>query len=173
MTKIKYAFTGSHSTGKTTSVADLFFNQKVKHPTKQITIICDTARSCPLKINRNATQESQNWIFLNQMLREIEALERYDILITDRTVVDNIAYSKYLKFDRLVDSLIPLATFFISTYDRIFFKTIEKNNYLVDDGLRDCNKEYRQEIEDLMLNIYNDIFKKIGSSFNEDKFIMI
>ncbi len=172
--KIKYSFTGSHSTGKTTSVADLFLNQKIKHPSKQINIICDAARGCPLKINREANEKSQLWIFTNQMKHEIEAVEKNDITITDRTVVDNIAYSAYMKFDELVDVLIPIAAYFIESYTKIYFKTIEKNNYLINDGLRDCNREYQRDIENIMLKIYDEIFERIpNKNFKNERFALV
>jgi hypothetical protein len=46
-------------------------------------------------------------------------------------------------------------------YHAICFNSIEKNNYLVDDGVRDTDFLFRQKIENKLLSIYEEFKIKI------------
>ena len=48
----------------------------------------------------------------------------------------------------------------MNTYDIIYFKTIENNDYLKKDGVRDDDLEYRKNIEDLLLSFYYEYLKQ-------------
>jgi hypothetical protein len=39
----------------------------------------------------------------------------------------------------------------------VFFKLIKNNDFLVDDGVRDVNKKFQQQIEQKILSIYNEL----------------
>ena len=161
----KIAFSGAHGTGKTTSVADTFYNLKIKHPNKTITIICETAKECPFKINKDGDLTSQFWIFNKQMLREIEASNSYDIVISDRSVIDNIAYMRYLGYENQSEHLLEIAIDFMYTYNKINFKSIENNNFFFKDGVRDSKDiQYRKDIDRILLELYEKIFQKIPNS---------
>lgn len=152
----KVAFSGTHGTGKTTSTFELATKCKHACHNRSIHILTELASESPFKINKQTTEESQLWIFTNQIKTELEMSMRYNILITDRTIVDSIAYSKTAGFNHLVEQKIELAKSFISTYDYIFFKQTNTNNYLFTDGIRDGNDlDFRLKVETHMISIYS------------------
>lgn len=153
----KIAYSGAHGTGKTSCVYSESFNQKSANPTKSVCAMNEVARDCPFQINLNSTYLSQLWIFTNQIVREIELANRYDIIICDRTVVDCIAYSKVFGLEDLYQHTYELCKGWICTYDCIIFNTIENNPYFFDDGTRcDCG-ETRKKVQEIMLSIYDEL----------------
>jgi hypothetical protein len=155
---LKIAFTGSHGTGKTTSAFELCHKMKIEYPDKNIGIFYDISRFAP-KINKQGTTESQLWIFCYKIQEEISMSNRYDILICDRSIFDNIAYSYYLGFNDLAERSLEIArTYFASSYDQIIFKSIKNNDYLIENKIRDSKDlEYRQQVEDILISIYTRI----------------
>ena len=158
---MKIAFTGTHGTGKTTAVYEMASAMK-KNPIysgKSIGILLEVPRHCPFSINTSASDKSQLWMFTTQIQQELELSRHYDILICDRCIMDPIAYAKYNEQDELVESSMPLALYHMKTYDEIIFKTIINNDYLFEDGVRDTGKEFRQGVEEILLDLFkeNDI----------------
>ena len=154
----KVAFSGTHGTGKTTSVFDMATRCKKRCNDRSIHILTELASESPFKINKQTTEESQLWIFTNQIKTELEMSMRYSIVITDRTIVDSIGYSKTAGFNHLVEQKIELTKSFIHTYDYIFFKQSDKNNYLFTDGIRDgIDTDFRLRVEDNMILIYDKL----------------
>ena len=113
---MKIAFSGSHGTGKTFSAYNKVVELKLQNKNKNICILNELARESPFPINRETTENSQLWIFLNQISEELEMDTKYDIIVCDRTVVDVLAYSEYKGFDRFVKILYPLEQEWIHTY---------------------------------------------------------
>ena len=90
---MKIAFTGTQGTGKTTAVFDEAKAAKIAFPNKSVTVFHDNAARAPKGLyNKKGTEESQLWIFTNQLRTEIELANTYDIVICDRTVFDSISY---------------------------------------------------------------------------------
>lgn len=168
--KLRIAYSGTHGTGKTTSVFNCAKHCKINFSNKSVHVITETASESPFKINKSTTEDSQTWIFIAQMKAELECF-KYDILISDRTVVDCISYSIRAGFNKLADSQLEMAKSYISKYDYIFYKSIEKNDYLFEDGIRDSKDiNFRKEINNYLLEIYqklipymkrNDVFQII------------
>jgi len=157
---MKIAFTGSHGTGKTTSVAKKFYDMKLHNPENSITILTENAKNSPFKINKETSFESQLWIFSNQMQSELFFQANYDILICDRTIVDSIAYTMTAGLNDLANSMMNLAKDYICTYEYIIFKTIKNNDFLMKDGIRDHNDlQFRQDVENHLLNLYKILQK--------------
>ena len=50
------------------------------------------ARRCPLAINRETTLSAQAWILHTQIAEEVVASARYEVVICDRSVLDNFVY---------------------------------------------------------------------------------
>lgn len=165
-TPYKIAFTGTHGTGKTTSVFDKAKEMKLLHSDKKVSILVENAADCPLPINKEGTERTQLWIFSNQMSREISMSAKYDILVCDRTVCDSIAYGISNGFTDLAKHQIALASRFVDTYDEIYFKTVENNNWWFNDGLRDAKDvEWRMRVQDILLNVYETLKNDYGCSF--------
>jgi predicted ATPase len=153
---MKIAFTGTQGTGKTTAVFDEAKAAKIAFPNKSVTVFHDNAARAPKGLyNKKGTEESQLWIFTNQLRTEIELANTYDIVICDRTVFDSISYTIWMGFTELADKMFSLAMYHISSYDKINFKQIKTNNYLVDCEHRDTKDlEYRQNIENFLMRLY-------------------
>lgn len=162
---MKIAFSGTHGTGKTTSVYEHAYKLKLKYPNKKIIVLTEVAAECPLPINTDAKYESQLWIFNTQIKREIELSSKYDIVICDRTIVDNLAYSKLNGFHDLYESTLKLAVNYIESYSHIKVKLLKNNDHLHEDGIRDAkNIKFREDVEKIMVDTYN-VLKSLGSEF--------
>lgn len=149
------AYSGAHGTGKTTAVYELASNLKKRG--MNVGIILETARKCPIPVFSNVcampSVEAQQWIFTRQIQEEIEASSYYDVVVTDRTVVDCIAYTRYFGYIEMAEAMEYMARQF--RYDEIHFKTVFINNFLVDDGFRNIDDTgARYAIEKIMADLY-------------------
>lgn len=150
------AFTGAHGTGKTTSVFDYAGRMK-KEGAYEIGIITETARRCPFAIFGQGSQssvEAQLWIFSEQIRCELESQMHYEITISDRTVVDVIAYSVLAGLPDLARDQIAMARHHIGIYDTIFIKPVAGNRYLFNDGFRSTDNDLQAKLETELLRVY-------------------
>jgi hypothetical protein len=151
------AFTGSHGTGKSTAVYQKAHQLKLDYPDKKIGVFNENAVWCPFPINEETTREAQLWMFTNQIATEMEYLSRYDIVVSDRTCVDCIAYSTYRDFNDITEKMLEFSKIHIHRYKEIYFKKIENNPYAVNDGFRSCEKNFRNDIEKILKNLYKEL----------------
>lgn len=86
----KVAFIGTHGVGKTTLCYGLA--ARLKRTDVSLDVVGEIARRCPLPINQSTTFEAQSWILHTQIAEEIVAGARYDMVICDRSVLDNFVY---------------------------------------------------------------------------------
>ena len=154
-----YAYTGSHGTGKTAEVLKKNRELKIKYPNSSVFVLQEVASFCPLPINQDTTAEAQLWIFATQIAKELELCSSWDIVISDRTCIDSIAYAYCAGFHDLSERMLSLAVLNLHLYKEIYFKSIDKNQYLYSDGIRDgirdgIDKTFRSEIETILLNYY-------------------
>ncbi len=152
------AYSGVHGTGKTTAVYEAA--AELKKQGYNVGIILETARKCPLPVLSvgcsKPTRLAQQWIFCRQTQEEIEASILYDVVVTDRTVVDTIAYATYFGYRSLADAMKSFA--FQNRYSEVHFRTIKNNNYCIDDGFRAHeDQEQRIDIERIMIEIYHSM----------------
>lgn len=153
------AFSGSHSVGKTTAVFKKAHELKMKFKNQTIGICSEVSLECPYPINKETTNQSQLWMFANHLKKELTLLTQYDLIVSDRTIIDIIAYTRWAGFEELSDSMIEIARDHISVYKEIVFKPIEGNNFLFDDNHREVNdQDYRTGIENILL----DLYRKVG-----------
>lgn len=160
---MKIAFSGTHGCGKTTAAFKEVYNSKLDNPGKIVNILTEVARECPFPINKETTVRAQTWIFLKQFIRELEEEPKCDILICDRTIIDVLSYCLCVGFDRLVDILYPIASDHLKTYDKIYFLSLQNNDYHFSDGIRDRDSKFRIDVENKLLNIYNELGKNISN----------
>lgn len=152
----KIGIMGSHGTGKTTLAFKLAAEHKAADPGKNVTIVSEVARRCPLPINKETTLEAQVWIFCHQLASEIEAEAKNDIVICDRTLLDNLAYFKRLFVlgyegdddERLFHRLFKIAIDWLSTYDKLYF--LRPKAKITRDGVRSADKGFQMEIDDTL-----------------------
>jgi len=153
------AYSGTHGTGKTTSVYKKVSNLQMTTPSG-VGILLEVARRCPFKIlsknnNDKPSKEAQLWIFSEQITTELWMSKVYDIVVSDGTIMDTIAYTIVFGYKSLADAMLRIADEHIHIYKEIYFKSLEKNDYLEDDGLRHSDKDLRMQVEDQMLELYH------------------
>ncbi len=138
---MKLAFIGSHGVGKTTLCYDLA--ARLKRQDRVIELVMEVARRCPLPINRDTTVQAQAWILHTQVASEIAAAAEAEIVICDRSVLDNYAYLVYQGGRQAAyDALI---TEWIGTYDALFkVPIIHPPSF---DGRRDVSQDFQAAID--------------------------
>lgn len=87
---MKIALIGTHGVGKTTLAYELA--ARLKRLDRRVELVTEVARDCPLPINRDTTIDAQSWILHTQCAREIAAQAKGDLVVCDRSVLDNYAY---------------------------------------------------------------------------------
>ena len=164
MTKGKIiAFSGTHGTGKTTAVYALAAEMK-KAVKGEVGIILETARRCPFpicKAGEEMVEDAQLWIFAEQIRCELEAAQRYDLVISDRTAVDCIAYSSVGGFHELAYGQVAVARRHLPIYKKIIFLGAQDNPYHTDDCLRHKDPQLRLEVELRLLDLYRELGVKL------------
>ena len=87
---MKVAFIGSHGVGKTTLCFELA--ALLKKRDRVVEMVREVARFCPLPINRETTIAAQSWILHTEIAEELVAENKAEIVICDRSVLDNYCY---------------------------------------------------------------------------------
>lgn len=140
----KVAFIGSHGVGKTTLCYELA--ARLKRQDLRVDLVKEVARRCPLPINRESTLEAQEWILHSQMAMEIETCHDQDLVVCDRSVIDNYAYlvaacGRMPVYDELVRAWLP-------TYDlMVWVPILDRPRF---DGIRDTDLRFQAQIEGLI-----------------------
>ena len=156
---MRIGITGAQSTGKTTLVNALkelpqfkdyhFATERSKY-----------LRDLGIPLNTDSTLKGQT-VFLAERVSEL----MQDNLITDRTVIDVMAFTDASKsIGSLEKSLFKeYASNFINDYDYIFYIT-PKGVEIEDNGVRETNAEYRDLIDltiQQLLKTYSNKIKNI------------
>jgi nicotinamide riboside kinase len=149
----KIAFIGSHSVRKSNAVHA--FASTIGRAGRSVEVGREVVRFNPLGLNEAASAEAQLWVLMAQVQQELELAGRADVLVTDRSVVDNFAY--YLRVTGGEDpfSVEPLIRAWAGTYD--LSVRLLPDVGLQADGVRSTNDAFRDEIEailDRILPIY-------------------
>ena len=140
----KVAFIGSHGVGKTTLCYELA--ARLKRQDLRVDLVKEVARRCPLPINRDSTLDAQQWILHTQMAMEIETCQDHDLVVCDRSVLDNYAYlvagnGRVPVYDALVQA-------WLSTYDlTVWVPILERPRF---DGIRDTDRRFQERIEEII-----------------------
>ncbi len=159
------AFSGAHGTGKSTSCYEKAYQLKISQRT-EVGVILEVARQCPYPIfsknNAIPTREAQLWIYSAQLQAELNAVRRYGVVVSDRTVIDTIAYTATAGMYGLAYAMKAMAEEYVKTaYKEVHFRKINDHDYLVDDGFRDQTQELRQNVEMAMLTLYGELGIKL------------
>ena len=138
---MKIAFLGSHGVGKTTLCYDLA--ARLKRQDRAVDLVKEVARRCPLPINRDTTLSAQSWILHTQIADEIAAVAQNDVVICDRSVLDNYAYlvnqvGRRPAYDALVRE-------WVASYDALFKVPIVDPPTF--DGQRDVSQTFQRDID--------------------------
>lgn len=138
----KIAFVGTHGVGKTTLCYGLA--ARLKRGDVSLDVVGEVARRCPLPINRGTTLEAQSWILHTQIAEEIVAATRYDVVICDRSVLDNYVYlllssGAQPKLEQLVDH-------WTSTYGLLVHVPIVEQPRA--DGMRSVDPGFQRAVDE-------------------------
>jgi nicotinamide riboside kinase len=149
----KIAFIGSHSVRKSNAVHA--FASTIGRAGRSVEVGREVVRFNPLGLNEGASPEAQLWVLVSQVQQELELAHRADVLVTDRSVVDNFAY--YLRVTGGEDpfGVEPLIRRWATTYD--LSVRLLPDISLLADGVRSTNDAFRDEIEailDRILPVY-------------------
>lgn len=149
----KIAFIGSHSVRKSNAVHA--FASTIGRAGRSVEVGREVVRFNPLGLNEGATPQAQLWVLVTQIQQELELENRADVLVTDRSVVDNFAY--YLRVAGGEDpfGVEPLIRRWATSYD--LSVRLLPDVGLLDDGVRSTSDAFRDEIEailDRILPVY-------------------
>lgn len=139
--RLKIAFVGTHGVGKTTLCFDLAAH--LKRLDLAVDLVKEVARRCPLPINEETTLDAQLWILHSQVAEEIAAQAMYEVVVCDRSVLDNYAYlvarvGRRPELDRLVGE-------WIKGYDALFKVPVMQAPTF--DGKRAVSRQFQLEID--------------------------
>ncbi|HEY7525408.1 MAG TPA: AAA family ATPase [Candidatus Limnocylindria bacterium] len=142
----KIAFIGSHSVRKSNAVHA--FASTIGRAGLSVEVGREVIRFNPLGMNEAATPEAQLWVLMAQVQQELELRNRAEVLVTDRSVVDNFAY--YLRVTDGADpyAVEPLVRRWAQTYD--LFVRLLPDVALLADGVRSTSDAFRDEIEAIL-----------------------
>lgn len=174
---MKIAFTGAHSTGKTTLLNDLSEALAGKLEVHTVTGIARTIieRGYPLSMDANA--ESYIHYINDQLKAENEKMPGCDVFISDRTLLDPVAYA-------MVNAKLPrpyISDYFIEMMKNVWL--LEKNRYdlyvyfpiefeLAHDSVRPVGEKYRRDVDDLIVSLleeYQINYMRISGDRNKRK----
>ncbi len=141
---MKVAFIGTHGVGKTTLCFELA--AALKREGIHVDIVKEVARLSPLPINQKTSLEAQTWIFLTQMAEEIRASSQNDVLVCDRSVLDNYAYlmlacGRQPAIERFMHH-------WMKSYDLLF--KVPYGGQLAADGVRDTDTFFAEAVDQLV-----------------------
>jgi nicotinamide riboside kinase len=141
---MKIAFIGTHGVGKTTLCYDLA--SVLKRQGIDVDMVKEVARLSPLPINRKTSLEAQTWILATQVAEEIRSAGQHDVVVCDRSVLDNYAYmmlacGRQKPIERFVD-------YWMRTYDLLF--KVPVFGEACADGVRDTDAFFVRSIDQLV-----------------------
>ncbi len=139
--RLKVAFVGTHGVGKTTLCFDLA--SQLKRLDLAVDLVKEVARRCPLPINEETTLDAQAWILHTQIAEEVAASAINDVVICDRSVLDNYAYL-VARIGRRPE-LDPLVGSWIRSYDALFKVPILETPSF--DGTRAVSPTFQVEVD--------------------------
>ena len=150
------AFSGSHGTGKTTAAHAMAVKMKIAHPGSRVGFLAEVAPGCPYPINQETTAAGQLWIFAKQMERELWLSRENDFVVSDRCLLDVIAYTVVADLEDLADNMLRLFGDYVAAnqpYQEVRILP-PKPSYLVADGVRDTDARFQADVHDALLGLY-------------------
>lgn len=141
---MKVAFIGSHGVGKTTLCYELA--SQLKREGVHVDMVKEVARLSPLPINRQTSLDAQTWILMTQVAEEIRSQSYHDVVVCDRSALDNYAYmalacGRQKPFERFV-------AHWMKSYDVLFKVPIAGEAPV--DGIRDTDAFFMRSIDQLV-----------------------
>ncbi|HMG34445.1 MAG TPA: AAA family ATPase [Blastocatellia bacterium] len=155
---LKIALVGTHGISKTTVAYELA--GLLKRRGRTVELLTEIARECPFPLNDRATREAYQWIIARQVQLEIEKSPRADVLVCDRSVLDNFAYyvRRYGETGTEADALAAYCRSWMGTYDLLI--RLPVSSALVADGFRSIDVQFQHEIDRLCDHLFESAFDR-------------
>jgi len=150
------AISGTHGTGKSTTAYSLCSILKKKG--KNVVVLDELARESPFTINKEAKDTTHVWLAAKQITKELEYSNIYEYIITDRSVLDAFAYGSVLdtkdewSFKYLENYLVAHIKHY---YKHLYILEPNAFNFNVVDGVRDNDAQFRKDVHDKLIDIYD------------------
>lgn len=151
---MKLAFTGAHSTGKTTLVKELSNSVPKKYTQKYVTEVARKIIDRGYPLGDKATEKAYLQ-YISSQLEEERDIENYDLFVSDRTLLDPLAYMFVNKelfgavvSDELIRMMENIWIMEQKKYDWYVYFPVEFP--LVEDGIRPIGNEYQKAIDDMI-----------------------
>lgn len=130
--------------GKTTLCYDVA--GLLKRRDIQVDIVKEVARLSPLPVNRQTSLDAQTWILTTQVAEEIRSAAHHQVVVCDRSVLDNYAYmvlacGRQKGIERFVEH-------WMKTYDLLFKVPLAGPGS--EDGFRDTDLIFMRSIDELV-----------------------
>ena len=138
---MKIAFIGTHGVGKTTLCFELA--ALLKKRDRVVEMVREVARFCPLPINRDTTVAAQSWILHTEIAEELAAEGKAEIVICDRSVLDNYCYLLQTGKHPMLE---PLVKWWTTSYQLLIKVPIVGS--LQFDGLRDVDAAFQRTVDE-------------------------
>ena len=154
----KVALVGTHGVNKTTIAYELAGVLKRKGRT--VELLTEIARECPFPLNERATREAYQWIIARQVQLEIEKSPRADVLVCDRSVLDNFAYyaRRYGIKGEEAEALALYCRSWMRTYDLLVRLPVTEAP--APDGFRSTDAEFQREIDLLCDELFESAYSE-------------
>lgn len=149
------AFAGIHSSGKTTGVLEIV--SELKKMGINAWFVVDVARTARLPINEKGTWLTQEVIAHRMGVQLLEAAAKYDVVISDRTLLDCLAYSLAIDIKESSPEYIRLKHMcynFVAAHNSLIFQIVDPIN-LQNDGIRSTNNDYHEKTGTCFNYVYN------------------
>ncbi len=173
---MRIAFSGTGNSGKTTMVKS-FLHTWSNYTTPDKTYR-EVLQENDLSHSSKTTTDTQSKI-LNFMIDQVQPYDTNSKVVFDRCPLDNIAYSLWAHEKKLkgftkqfLGEQIDLMKESLRSLDIIFVCRFDEKQVIEEDGFRDTDKEYIQEVDNIFLSLFNqytqnpeaDIFFPKGDS---------
>jgi nicotinamide riboside kinase len=161
------SISGTHGTGKSSLVYEIAYRLKVMG--SNVVVLNELARECPFGINADSGDNTQIWLICKQICAELELMDKYDIVVTDRGIIDSYCYGLCLNRYGLSK--------FLGDYIKSHIEKYYKNLYLldkdsfdfhIDDGVRDMDTGFRDAVHNEMLSTMNGLGLNYSLVFNKE-----
>jgi predicted ATPase len=130
--------------GKTTLCYELA--GVLKRRDVHVDIVKEVARLSPLPINQKTSLDAQTWILMSQVAEEIRSAAHHQVVVCDRSVLDNYAYM-VLACGRQ-KAIERFMAYWMKTYDLLFKVPI--SGAASADGVRDTDEFFMRSIDALV-----------------------
>jgi hypothetical protein len=166
---MKIAVVGTQCIGKSTYIKD-FLNKWSMYKTPEKSYR-DLIKEKNIPINKIGTEESQQLI-LDFLIDQATQYSKEENVIFDRCILDNLAYSSWLHLndkvsEKFLDTSRIIVRESLKLFDIIFFLPITKTSpvKIVEDGIRDTDPVYREEIDNIFKAFYQSYLQADGRVF--------